>query len=116
MIVDAVHEARLQCMKRIQLGETNVSLYAKLSMALSLARGTENGVSLSQRMAQAAKDSLEESYAIIHARSGLSNALLHLDESSLTSQDFGVDFNSLDYFDFSNVLQTSDFPGTGCSV
>ena len=48
--------------------ETNVRLHMKLSVILCQAECTETGIALQQHMAQAAKESLEMSYAAMQAR------------------------------------------------
>ena len=113
MLIDAVKEARWQAAQRMQLGETNVRLHMKLSIALTQAEGTESGTSVQQWMAQSAKDSLEMSYSTVQARSGPSAALLHGDENILTSQEVDQQDFSIGFFDFDDILQTTDFVTAG---
>ncbi|KAH0842673.1 hypothetical protein FOPE_07678 [Fonsecaea pedrosoi] len=69
MLTDALQEALRQSTERIRLGETNVKLRMKLSMALRQTEVAAGETSSSmQQLAQAAKESLEFSYAIIQER------------------------------------------------
>ena len=67
MLINALHQALEKAAGRVRQGETNVRLHMKLSVALCLAKSTETGVDLRERMAQAAKQSLEQSCAAIQS-------------------------------------------------
>ena len=108
MLVDVVKEARWQSAQRIQLGDTNVRLHMKLSIALSQVECTEAGTSLQQRLAQSTKDSLETSCAAIQACAGSPAALLDGDENILTPQEVDQE-NFFIGFDFDDILLTTDF-------
>ena len=110
MVVDAVGEAHRQTGERVRLGHTNadVKMYMKQSMVLCQAESTassRSGSSL-QRLAQAAKDSLETYYATLRARSGEP-----LDRGNMvTSQDVDQQEFSFDSeLDFEDLFGTIDF-------
>lgn len=69
MLVEALRDALRQSAERIRLGETNVKLHMKLSMAMRQTKemAGEHSSSTAQ-LAQSAKESLETSYATILQR------------------------------------------------
>ena len=102
MLTEALRRALCQIAGRIQLGETNVRLHMKLSVVLCQAGCAGTGIALQQRMAQAAKESLEMSHSAIQARA-----------SSLAAADGGLGRHDLNdpmsedltqqAFDFSDI-------------
>ncbi|KIW82752.1 hypothetical protein Z517_01995 [Fonsecaea pedrosoi CBS 271.37] len=108
MLTDALQEALRQSTERIRLGETNVKLRMKLSMALRQAEVAAYETSSSmQQLAQVAKESLEFSYAIIQERAtaqgvdieagGRSGMSENVDQDDFDPEHFSLDPNfSLD--------------------
>lgn len=107
ILVDAVKEARWQLAQRMQLGDTNVRLHMKLSIALSQAESTEDDTSLQQRMAQSA-DSLDMAYSTMLVRIGSPETLLHSNGNISTPQEIDQRDFSVDFFDFDDIFQTGD--------
>jgi hypothetical protein len=108
MIANAVTEARSQALQRTQLGDTNVRLHMKLSIALCHMAGSEVGISRHQRIAQSAKDSLEISYTTIQAMSGLTADSPQSNLSCTNPQENGQYDFDIGLFDFDDILQTTD--------
>ncbi|OAP55219.1 hypothetical protein AYL99_10919 [Fonsecaea erecta] len=96
MLMDALREALRQSTERIRLGETNVKLHMKLSMAFRQTEVAGENSSFIQQLAQSAKESLEASYSIIQERA--------------TSN--GVDMESRGNPEMSDVFDPNDFDPT----
>ncbi|CAM1509693.1 Fc.00g000280.m01.CDS01 [Cosmosporella sp. VM-42] len=88
MLIDALQEALKQTAGRIEHGETNVRLHMKLSVVLCRAECNDPGISWQQRMMQAAKKSLEMSYATMQARMEAMAIGQHEEVEGFVSQDF----------------------------
>jgi hypothetical protein len=108
MLVETLREALRQSAERIRLGETNVKLHMKLSMALRQTEVAGENSSSMQQLAQAAKESLETSYAAIQERATVEGVdigsggrmLDDLDPDDFDPEhfSFGTDFNLDDLF------------------
>lgn len=109
ILVDAVKETRSQLAQRMQLGETNVRLYMKLSIAICQAEYDGSGASLQQQMARAAKDSLQEAYSMMQTHSGPPNSNRVYREESIGNPQYELDEDLTFGLDFNDILQTSDF-------
>ncbi|KAK5047492.1 hypothetical protein LTR84_006589 [Exophiala bonariae] len=68
ILTEALKEGIRQSAERIRLGETNVKLHMKLSMALCQSEMAGESSSLTHHLVQSAKKSLEQSYATILER------------------------------------------------
>lgn len=68
MLMEALREALHQSAERVRLGETNVKLHMKLSMAIRETEVPAESPSFMQQLAQAGKESLETSYRAIQER------------------------------------------------
>ncbi|OAL19279.1 hypothetical protein AYO22_09823 [Fonsecaea multimorphosa] len=68
MLMEALGEALGQTSERIRLGETNVKLHMKLSIAMRQTEVAGESSWSMQQLAQSAKESLETSYATIQER------------------------------------------------
>lgn len=72
LLLSALREALNQSALRIQNGESNVRMHMKATIVLALAEAGDHEIPIQQRMAQAAKSSLELSLAAMTARAHLS--------------------------------------------
>ncbi|CRG85604.1 putative transcriptional regulatory protein C417,09c [Talaromyces islandicus] len=88
MLIDEIRESLRQTAGRIQLGETNIHLHMKLRVVLCRAEWLEPGISLQQRMMQAAKESLETSYSTMQARLEAMTTSQHQNVETFAPQDF----------------------------
>ena len=114
MLIDALQEALGQTAERIRLGETNVRLHMKLRIIMCRAQCTDMGITQQQRMMQAAKESLEMSYATMQARLDLLATGQHQDIEDFMSQEF--DPQDLDFSfsqDLNDLFGTTDFNANG---
>lgn len=104
MLMEALREALRQSAERIRLGETNVKLHMKLSMAMRQIEVAGENSSSMQQLAESAKESLETSYAIIQERATSEG----VDIESAGNRGMSEDFD-LDDFDPENFSLSSNF-------
>ncbi|KIW26575.1 uncharacterized protein PV07_09659 [Cladophialophora immunda] len=103
MLTEALREALRQSAERIRLGETNVKLHMKLSMAMRQAEVAGAHSSSMQQLAQSAKESLEASYATMQARATHEGTDIESRGSGGMSEDFDPeDFDPESFFLDSN--------------
>ena len=104
MLMEALGEALRQSSERIRLGETNVKLQMKLSIALRQTEVAGESSSSMEKLAQSAKESLETSYAMIQERATSEG----VDTGSGGSGRMPGDFDP-DEFDLENFSLGSNF-------
>ncbi|KAJ9636155.1 hypothetical protein H2204_005427 [Knufia peltigerae] len=115
MLIEALREAIRQSAERIRLGETNVKLHMKLSMAMrqaEVARGcsSSSSTTLVAQLAQSAKESLESSYALILQRAAAEGVVVEAGSNGRggLSEDFDPDGFDLDTFSIGSGLFNLD--------
>jgi hypothetical protein len=91
MLTEALREALRQSAERIRLGETNVKLHMKLSMAMRRTEVRGENSSSMQQLAQSAKESLETSYATIQERATSEGVNIESRGNGGMSEDFDPD-------------------------
>lgn len=91
MLTAALREGLRQSAERIRLGETNVKLHMKLSMALRQSEMAGETFSLTQQLVQSAKESLEESHATILERAASEGVEIASGGNSGMSEQFELD-------------------------
>jgi hypothetical protein len=101
MLIEAAKEARGQWFKRIELCETNMKLHMKLSIVLSQAEASDDGISTQQRMAQNAKDSLETCYSALQSRLPVGTSI---DDETTPIQSSGICDDEI--LDFDDIWQS----------
>ncbi|KAJ9503383.1 hypothetical protein H2202_001537 [Exophiala xenobiotica] len=123
MLMEALREALRQSAQRIRLGETNVKLHMKLSMAMRQTEVAGDHSSSLQHLAQAAKESLETSYATIQERAICEGVDVESGGNGGMSEDFdpddfdpenfslGSNFNLDDLFLLPTDFVTDGVPG-----
>ncbi|KAK5287014.1 hypothetical protein LTR43_009033 [Exophiala xenobiotica] len=123
MLMEALREALRQSAQRIRLGETNVKLHMKLSMAMRQTEVADDHSSSLQHLAQAAKESLETSYATIQQRAIYEGVDVESGGNGGMSEDFdpddfdpenfslGSNFNLDDLFLLPTDFVTDGVPG-----
>ncbi len=104
MLMEALREALRQSAERIRLGETNVKLHMKLSIAMRQTEVAGENSSSMQQLAQSAKESLETSYATIQGRATAEGVDIESGGNGGMSEDF-----DLDDFDPENFSLGSNF-------
>ncbi|KAI1258496.1 hypothetical protein F5Y18DRAFT_413410 [Xylariaceae sp. FL1019] len=103
MLVEAVKEIRERWVERLKLGERNVMLHMKLSIVLTQAEENTEGISLQQRMAQSAKNSLKFCYSLMRANADSSH---YNDAGSMSQDHLQLDLSDCS-FDFGDIMQAS---------
>lgn len=105
MLMEAMREALWQSAERIRLGETNVKLHMKLSMAMRQTEMAGENSSSLQRVAESAEESLEISYDIIQQRAVSEG----VDIESGGNREFSEDFDPDDFDPENFSFNSSDF-------
>ncbi|KAI0143836.1 hypothetical protein GGR57DRAFT_341469 [Xylariaceae sp. FL1272] len=103
MLVEAVKEVRERWVERLKLGERNVMLHMKLSIVLTQAEDNTEGISLQQRMAQSAKNSLEFCYSLMKANADSSHS--H-DTGNMIQDHLQLGLSDCS-FDFGDIMQAT---------
>ncbi len=104
MLTEALKEALRQSAERIRLGEMNVKLHMKLSMALCQTEVAGENSSSIQQIAESAKKSLETSYSVIQQRATSEGVDIETGGNGGMTEDF-----NLDDFDPENFSLSSNF-------
>lgn len=91
MLMEALREALRQSAERIRLGEMNVKLHMKLSIAMRQTEVAGENSSSMQQLAQSAKESLETSYATIRERATAEGVDIESGGNGGLSEDFDLD-------------------------
>ncbi|EHY56580.1 hypothetical protein HRR83_002336 [Exophiala dermatitidis] len=108
MLMDALRESLRQSTERIRLGETNVKLHMKLSMAMRQTEvaGESSSVRAMQQLAQAAKESLETSYTTMQERAAAQGVDT---QTAGNGSSMSADFDPDDFDMPENLSLGSDF-------
>ncbi|KIW64047.1 hypothetical protein PV04_09007 [Phialophora macrospora] len=108
MLIEALREALRQSAERIRLGETNVKLHMKLSMAMRRTEVAGDNSSPMQQLAQSAKESLETSYATIQERATSEGINVESRGNGGMFEDFDPDDFDPENFSISSSLNLDD--------
>lgn len=108
MLMEALREALRQSAERIRLGETNVKLHMKLSIAMRQTEVAGENSSSMQQLAQSAKESLETSYAIIQERATSEGVGIGSGENGRMPEDFDPDDFDLENFSLGSNFNLDD--------